>query len=110
MMPAGLQVAKLATAIAQAKPDLDKLKKATDGLEAFMFKSLLQSMGGKKGLFPTKMPGGEIYRDMFETNMSDILASRGTLNVSKTIYSKVAPRVLAQAQLRFKQSTIEKKI
>ena len=110
MMPAGLQVAKLAAGLQQAKPDLDKLKKATDGLEAFMFKSLLQSMGGKKGLFASKMPGAEIYRDMFETNMSDILASRGTLNMSKTIYSKVAPMVLSQAQQRLKQSTIEKKI
>ena len=75
-----------------------------------MFKSLLQSMGGKKGLFSTKMPGGEIYRDMFETNMSDVLASRGTLNVSKTIYTKVSPMVLSQAQQRLKKSTIEKKI
>ncbi len=110
MMPAGLQIAKVSATVNEAKKDLEKLKKATDGLEAFMFKSLLQSMGGKKGLFSTKMPGGEIYRDMFETNMSDILASRGTLNVSKTIYTKVSPMVLSQAQLRLKKSTIEKKI
>lgn len=109
-MPAGLQIAKVSATVNEAKKDLEKLKKATDGLEAFMFKSLLQSMGGKKGLFSTKMPGGEIYRDMFETNMSDILASRGTLNVSKTIYTKVSPMVLSQAQLRLKKSTIEKKI
>ena len=110
MMPAGLQIAKVSATVNEAKKDLEKLKMATDGLEAFMFKSLLQSMGGKKGLFSTKMPGGEIYRDMFETNMSDILASRGTLNVSKTIYTKVSPMVLSQAQLRLKKSTIEKKI
>ena len=109
-MPAGLQIAKVSATVNEAKKDLEMLKKATDGLEAFMFKSLLQSMGGKKGLFSTKMPGGEIYRDMFETNMSDILASRGTLNVSKTIYTKVSPMVLSQAQLRLKKSTIEKKI
>lgn len=110
MMPAGLQIAKVSATVTEAKKDLEKLKKATDGLEAFMFKSLLQSMGGKKGLFSTKMPGGEIYRDMFETNMSDVLASRGTLNVSKTIYTKVSPMVLSQAQQRLKKSTIEKKI
>ncbi len=110
MMPAGLQIAKVSLTVNAAKKDLERLKKATDGLEAFMFKSMLQSMGGKNGLFSSKMPGGEIYRDMFETNMSDILASRGTLNVSKTIYNKVSPMVISQAQLRLKQSTIEKKI
>ena len=107
-MPGGLEVAKALGNVADARKDLQKLKKATDGLEAFMFKSLLQSMGGKKGLFSAKMPGAEIYRDMFESNMSDLLASRGTLNISKTIYSKVAPMVLAQSQKRIHQSTIEK--
>ena len=110
MMPGSLQALKVGATVIEARRDLEKLKKATDGLEAYMFKSLLQSMGGKKGMFPTKMPGGEIYRDMFETNMSDLLASRGTLNVSKTIYSKVAPMVLSQAQQRIKQSKIEKRI
>ena len=120
MMPGSLQVAKVMNSMTDAKKDLEKLKKATDGLEAFMFKSLLQSMGGKKGLFPTKMPGGDIYRDMFESNMSNILAERGSLGIGNTIYSKVAPMVLVQADLRHKkllqtqqrinQSSIEKKI
>jgi len=110
MMPAGMQMGKVVAVAHEAKKDLDKLKKATDGLESFMFKSLLQSMGGKKGLFPSKMPGGEIYRDMFESNMSDVLGARGTLGVSKSIYSKVEPMVIAQATQRYKKSTIEKKI
>lgn len=120
MMPGSLQVAKVVGSMTEAKKDLEKLKKATDGLEAFMFKSLLQSMGGKKGLFPTKMPGSDIYRDMFESNMSNILAERGSLGIGNTIYSKVAPMVLVQADLRHQkllkaqqrinQSSIEKKI
>ena len=110
MMPGSLQTLKAINLVVDSRKDLEKLKKATDGLEAFMFKTMLQSVGGKNGLFPSKMPGGEIYRDMFESNMSDLLASRGTLSVSKTIYSKVAPMVLSQAQQRLKQSSIEKKI
>lgn len=109
-MPGGLQVAKVSATVLEAKKDLDKLKKATDGLEAYMFKSLLKSAGGKKGLFGSKMPGGEIYRDMFESNMSDILASRGGLGLGSSIYNKVAPMVLSQAQQRIHQSSIEKKI
>jgi Rod binding domain-containing protein len=110
MIPNSLQLAKVAGTCKEVAKDLQKLKKATDGLEAFMFKSLLQSMGGKKGLFPTKMPGGEIYRDMFETNMSDLLASKGTLNISNTIYSKVAPLAYSQTELRLKNARIEKTI
>jgi Rod binding domain-containing protein len=110
MMPGGLQVAKAAATVLEAKKDLDKLKKATDGLESFMFKSLLKSAGGKKGLFGSKMPGADIYRDMFESNMSDLLASRGSLGISNSIYNKVAPLVLSQAQQRIHQSSIEKKI
>lgn len=110
MMNGCLQAAKSAGLVAEARQDLTKLKKATDGLEAFMFKSLLQNMGGKNGLFGTNMPGGEIYRDMFETNLSDVLAARGSLNVGKTIFDKVVPIALAQAQQRLRQSTIEKKV
>lgn len=109
-MIGGLQITKAAALVDEAKSDLSKLKKATDGLESFMFKSLLQSMGGKDGLFGSKVPGGQVYRDMFETNLSDVLASRGTLNVSNTIFSKVAPLALAQAQQRLRQQTIEKTI
>ena len=100
----------MAGAVAEAGKDLVKLKKATDGLEAFMFKSLLKSAGGKNGLFSSKGPGAEIYRDMFETNLSDILASRGTLGIGSSIYSKVAPMVLSQSQQRLRQSKIEKNI
>jgi Rod binding domain-containing protein len=109
-MSGGIELMKTAHTLVEAKSELDKLKKATQGLEAYMFKSLLQSMGGKKGLMSTKMPGGEIYRDMFETNMSDLLASRGTLNIGNSIYAKVAPRVLSQAQQRINHPKIEKKI
>ena len=47
MINGALAVQKIASTVNEAGPELQKLKKATDSLEAFMFKSLLQSMGGK---------------------------------------------------------------
>jgi Rod binding domain-containing protein len=104
----------LRTAIS-AKPELEKLKKATDGLESYMFKNLLQTMGGKKGLFGSNIPGGQIYKDMIEQTLSDLMSERGTLGIGKTIFDKVAPNVLNQIQTqqlyknKLNQSTIEKK-
>ena len=109
MINASLQAAKAVAVVNEAKTDLATLKKATDGTEAFMFKSLLQSAGGKKGLFSANVPGAEIYRDMFEQNLSDVMAQRGTLHISDTIFNKVAPLALAQAKTRLRLQTIEKK-
>jgi Rod binding domain-containing protein len=77
------------------------LKKATTALEGFMFKSLLQAMGGKDGLFSAKVPGGQIYRDMFEQSMSETLSERGTLGIGDQIYNKVAPMAIQAARARF---------
>lgn len=110
MIPGALRIAKNVSTIGEAKEDLTKLKKATDGLESFMFKTLLQSMGGKKGLFGSNVPGADVYRDMFETNLSDVMASRGSLRIGKSIFDKVTPMALAQAHSRLLQSTIEKKV
>lgn len=98
-----------------AKAELDKLKKATDGLESYMFKNLLQTMGGKKGLFGSNVPGGQIYKDMIEQTLSDLMAERGTLGIGSTIYNKVAPNVINQYQNqqlfkdKLNQTKIEKK-
>lgn len=80
-----------------ARKDLAKLKKATDGLEAFMFKSLIQQMGGKKGLFGSNVPGADVYKDMFEQNLSELLSESGQLGIGKTIYRSVAPLAAQQA-------------
>jgi Rod binding domain-containing protein len=41
--------------------------------------------------------GGEMYRDMFDGSIADILAQKGTLGVAKQMFSAIAPRVLNQA-------------
>lgn len=109
-----LQVINSLKPVVLANKDLARLKKATDGLEAFMFKSLIQQMGGKKGLFGSDVPGADVYKDMFEQNLSDMLAQSGQLGISKTIYRSVAPLAVQQAikNARHKttpEPTIEKK-
>ena len=109
-----LEVINSMKPVVLANKDLVKLKKATDGLEAFMFKSLLQQMGGKKGLFGSDVPGAEVYKDMFEQNLSEVLSERGQLGISKTIYRSVAPLAAQQAMKNARntatpESKIEKK-
>ena len=109
-----LQVVNSLKPVVLAHKDLAKLKKATDGLEAFMFKSLIQQMGGKKGLFGSDVPGAGVYKDMLEQNLSEVLSQRGQLGISKTIYRSVAPMAVQQAMKNARnaatpESTIEKK-
>lgn len=92
-----LEVGNALKPVVLAHKDLAKLKKATEGLEAYMFKSLIQQMGGKKGLFGSDVPGAEVYKDMFEQNLSQLLSESGQLGIGKTIYRKVAPMVIQQA-------------
>jgi Rod binding domain-containing protein len=96
---------KSAAVAGEAKQDLEKLKKATTSLEGFMFKSLLQTMGGKDGLFSVKVPGGQIYRDMVEQTLSETLSERGALGVGKSVYDKIAPMAIQAAQARLKAAT-----
>jgi hypothetical protein len=105
------QVVRLVETLHKASPELAKLKKATDGLEAFMFKSLLHTVGGKDGLFGNKAPGAQVYNDMFEQNFSDLLAERGAIGIGNTIFRKVTPLVIQQAQqqLKIKTPSIETK-
>jgi Rod binding domain-containing protein len=88
------------TEFASAKPKLEKLRKATDGLESFMFKNLLKGIGKENGGLFGKMPGSDIYRDMFEQTMSDQLASKGSLGISDLMYGKVAPMAVAEERTK----------
>jgi Rod binding domain-containing protein len=41
--------------------------------------------------------GGDMYRDMYDGAISDMLAAKGTLGVAKTMFSSIAPRVMNEA-------------
>ena len=85
---------KTAANVADAKPDLDKLKKATDALEADMFKRFLKA-ATPKGI-AGKEAGAEIYGDMAQDAVAEAAAKRGTLGVSRAIFERMAPAVVAQ--------------
>ncbi len=86
-------------AVADAKemgPQLARLRKATDQLESFMFKQMLTTANsGTSSLFG-KVPGGEIYRDMFEQSIADSMAQRGALGISNTLFEKTSQAAMAQ--------------
>ena len=87
---------KSAEQYAKATPQLAKLKQATDGLEAFMFKNLLSTIKKSSGgPFGKGAAGSEIYKDLFDQTLSDTMAKRGALGISDTIYNKVAPLAIA---------------
>lgn len=77
-------------------PQLARLRKATDQLESFMFKQMLSTANsGTSSLFG-KVPGGEIYRDMFEQSIADSMAQRGALGISNTLFEKTSQAAMAQ--------------
>lgn len=101
-----LGAVKSADMYAKSAGQLEKLKKATDGLEAFMFKSLLSSIKKSEGgLFGKSMAGKQIYQDMFEQTVSDTMAQRGALGIGKSIYDRVAPLAIANEELRLQQQS-----
>lgn len=97
---------KSAANIAAAKPDLDKLRKATDALEADMFKRFLKA-ATPKGI-AGKEAGAEIYGDMAQDAVAEAAAKRGTLGVSKAIFARMAPAVISQHALAQARKTTDR--
>lgn len=97
------------SALPQAKTDermqaeLQKLKKATQGVEAMFLKDLLSAM--RKGMPDSlsKMPGGEIYRDMFDQAVADSLSSKGTLGIGKVLYDQLSKQVIRSHEAHGKE-------
>lgn len=81
-----------------AGEDLKKLDKASKALEADMFKRFLKEASPKGGMFgdSSKSPGSGIYGDMGRDALADSLAEKGTLGISRAIFSSMAPTVVAQ--------------
>lgn len=82
--------------IAANKTKLDQLKKACDGLEANFTHQLLSAM--RSTVQETKTggddTGSDTYRDMFDNEISQRLASRGSLGISKLTFNAMVGQVL----------------
>lgn len=92
MIPGVLAAAK----VAEAAPQLQKLKKACDGMEASFLKQMLTAMhatvqetdaGGDH-------TGMDEYKGMMDDALAHRLAERGTLGISKMTFHATAKKVL----------------
>jgi Rod binding domain-containing protein len=93
MIPAAL--ATLSTVI-QAKPQLDKLKKATDGFETQFVKQLVTEMRkSSKNEFADE-PGSDIYDDMTNQILAEKISSKGGFGVSNVMFKQLSQRVLSE--------------
>jgi Rod binding domain-containing protein len=101
------QVLSTQSQLIAAKPELTSLKKSCEGMEATFLKQMVTEMRKSAGSVRFgKEFGGEMYRDMYDGSISDILAQKGTLGVAKQMYSAVAPQVLSQAAAKLSTSRI----
>lgn len=78
-------------------PQLSKLKKASQQLEAHFIKDMLQAM--KKAMPDTTMGegfGNDEYQDMFDDAVSNALSENSGLGISQTVYKSLEPAAFEQ--------------
>lgn len=93
-----VQIAALAH---ELEPQLNQLKKATDGFETIFVKNLLAQMRkGMKQISFGENPGGDIYQDMADQAFAESLSSRGVLGMGRMLYRDFAPKMLAEERQR----------
>ena len=82
----------------EIKPELERLKKATQGIESLFVKDLLKIM--HKSAEATKLakgPGTEIYQDMMDQALADSVSKNGSFGLAKSLYNQFEPLLRAQA-------------
>lgn len=85
-------------ATVRAEPDLRKLQKAANDLEASMVKQMLSTM--RKSVPEShfaKGYGGDMFRDMFDDALSQAVAPTLHLGIAKQVMASTAPRALEKA-------------
>ncbi|MEJ5170094.1 MAG: rod-binding protein [Fimbriimonadales bacterium] len=85
----------------RVEPELRRLRKAAEGIEAVFFRDLLQAM---RRSIPEQEGensfGGQVYRDLFDQAVADALGRSGSLGIAKVVYDSLAESVAAQAKAR----------
>lgn len=81
----------------KAEPELNKLKKATDGFESVFLKKLFSQMRStvKETQFGQTF-GKDIFNDMFDEAMANAASKSKTLGMGDMLYNQFAPRVVEQ--------------
>lgn len=86
---------------ASAQPQLKKLKKACQDMEAVFLKNLLATMRRSLPKSPFgDAPGAEIYEDMFDQAIAESGAKNGSFGIGKMLYKTMAPSVMREAGSR----------
>lgn len=88
-----LQVGEAAHRMA---PELAKLKRATQQVEAMFFKDLLTTMSPESEKSPEGGFGAGIYKDMFNQSLAEALSQRGSLGIGEMIYRPMGKALLGQ--------------
>lgn len=92
--------------LARAKPELQKLEKATEQIETIFVKQLLEQMQKGTKTFG-EGPQADIYSDFFNQAIAESTAKHGLMGVGKMLYRQLAPRIVAQAAA---SSTLSEKV
>ncbi len=88
-------------AVKLAQPQLDSLKKATNGFETIFIKSLMTEMEKGTHMFGTGS-GSEIYQDLANQTLADNIGKGGSLGIGKMLFNQLSPRIVAQAEAQIK--------
>ncbi len=81
--------------IQKAQPELEKLKKATDGFESIFLKKMfsqMRSMVTETTFGQTY--GKDIFNDMLDESLANAASKSKTLGMGDMLYNQFAPRVV----------------
>ena len=87
-------------ALQSSAPELDKLKKACQGLEASFLQTVVGEMRkGTDDVHFGQQLGGDTFQSMFDDTLADILAQKNSMGVSQAMYAPLAQQVMQKATL-----------
>ncbi len=94
----------------QIAPQLAKLKKTSQAMEAHFVKEMLQAM---KKAMPDKSSGEgfgkDEYQDMFDEAVSNAMSQKTGLGIAQTVYKSLAPTAFQQERMHVLQQMQAKK-
>lgn len=88
-------------AVKIAQPQLEALKKATNGFETIFIKSLMTEMEKGTHMFGSGS-GSDIYQDLANQTLAENIGKRGSMGIGKMLYNQLSPRIVAQAEAQIK--------
>jgi peptidoglycan hydrolase FlgJ len=87
-------------AIATAKPELERLKKASQDVEAIFLKDLLGSMRRGMTSAESESSGLGMYKDMMDQAVATSLSKKGAMGISRMLFKDMSKTVVLEAQAR----------